>query len=271
VENWYARRYPKLAKAQRRALAAKEGKTEDELVERATFHLYCDESRHLPYDRESCFLFGLLSCPAEKVKAAHAELSDLWKAHSLPPHFESKWTKVSPGKLDFYMALVDWFFNAEGVSFRTLILPDKQRLYAALPDESRDYLYYRLYYQLLRGAIEPENRYRVFMDLKDTRGREKRKQLEQLLHQDADDDDGKIVENLQHVRSHHVRLLQVCDLLLGATGFARREQQAKESTAKRALVSAIEEKLGQSLTMDTPPGTERINLLTWHDREALLL
>ncbi|HDH04740.1 MAG TPA: DUF3800 domain-containing protein [Nitrospirae bacterium] len=271
VENWYARRYPKLAKAQRRALAAKEGKTEEELVERTTFHLYCDESRHLPYDGEPCFLLGLLSCPAEKVKAAHTELSDLWKAHSLPPHFESKWTKVSPGKLDFYKALVDWFFNAEGVSFRTLILPDKQRLYAALPDESRDYLYYRLYYQLLRGAIEPENRYRVFMDLKDTRGREKRIQLEQLLHQDADDNDGKIVENLQHVQSHHIRLLQVCDLLLGATGFARREQQANESTAKRALVSVIEEKLGQSLSIDTPPGTEKINLLTWHDREALLL
>ena len=271
VENWYARRYPKLAKAQRRALAAKQGKTEEELVERPRFHLYCDESRHLPYDGESCFLLGLLSCPAEKVKAAHAELSDLWKAHSLPPHFESKWTKVSPGKLDFYKALVDWFFNAEWVSFRALILPDKQRLYAALPAESRDYLYYRLYYQLLRGAIEPENRYRVFMDLKDTRGREKRKQLEQLLHQDADDDDGKIVENLQHVQSHHVRLLQVCDLLLGAAGFAWREQQMNESTAKRALVSAIEEKLGQFLTTDTPPGTEKINLLTWHDKEALLL
>lgn len=271
VENWYARRYPKLAKAQRRALAAKEGKTEEELVERATFHLYCDESRHLPYDGESCFLLGMLSCPAEKVKAAHTELSDLWKAHSLPPHFESKWTKVSPGKLDFYMALVDWFFKAESVSFRTLILPDKQRLYAVLPDESRDYLYYRLYYQLLRGAIEPENRYRVFMDLKDTRGREKRKQLETVLQQDADDEKGKIVENLQHVHSHDVRLLQVCDLLLGAVGFAHRGQQPNESTAKRALVFAIEEKLGQSLTIDTPPGTEKIDLLTWHDREALLL
>lgn len=271
VENWYARRYPKLAKAQRRALAAKQGKAEEELVKRPRFHLYCDESRHLPYDGESCFLLGLLSCPAEKVKAAHAELSDLWKAHSLPPHFESKWTKVSPGKLDFYKALVDWFFNAEGLTFRTLILPDKQRLYAALPAESRDYLYYRLYYQLLRGAIEPGNRYRIFMDLKDTRGREKRKQLEELLQQDADDDDGKIVENLQHIQSHHVRLLQVCDLLLGATGFARREALANESKAKRTLVSLIEERLGQPLSMDTQPGTEKINLLTWYDREALLL
>ena len=271
VENWYARRYPKLAKAQRRALAAKEDKTEEELVDRPRFHLYCDESRHLPYDGESCFLLGLLSCPAEKVKAAHAELSDLWKTHSLPPHFEAKWTKVSPGKVEFYEALVDWFFNAESVSFRALILPDKQRLYAALPPESRDYLYYRLYYQLLRGAIEPENRYRVFMDIKDTRGREKRIQLEELLHQDADDDDGKIVENLQHIQSHHVRLLQVCDLLLGAVGFARRETQANESKAKRSLVSLIEERLGQPLSMDTPPGTEKINLITWYDREALLL
>ena len=271
VGNWYTRRYPKLAKSQRRALAAKQGKAEDELVERPRFHLYCDESRHLPYDGESCFLLGLLSCPAEKVKAGHAELSALWKAHNLPPHFETKWTKVSPGKVDFYKALISWFFDFEGVSFRALILPDKQRLYAALPDESRDDLYYRLYCQLLRGAIEPENRYRVFMDLKDTRGREKRKQLEEYLRRDLDDEDGNVVENLQHIHSHHVRLLQVCDLLLGATGFARREQQADESTAKRALVSLIEERLGQPLTMDTPQGTEKINLLTWYNREALLL
>ena len=271
VENWYARRYSKLAKAQRRALAAKQGKQEDELVERTTLHVYCDESRHLPYDGESCFLLGMLSCPAEKVKPAHAELSALWKAHGLPPHFESKWTKVSPGKLDFYQALVEWLFDAEDIAFRTLILPDKQRLYAALPDDSRDFLYYRLYYQLLRGAIEPENRYRVFMDLKDTRGRQKRKELEQLLHQDADDDDGKVIQTLQHVHSHDIRLLQICDLLLGAVGFARRDAQPNESPAKRAIVSLIEDKLGQSLTLDTPPGTEKINLLTWHDQEALLL
>jgi len=271
VENWYVRRYQKLAKAQRRALAAKEGKTEEELVERTSFHLYCDESRHLPYDGESCFLLGVLSCPAEQVKAAHAELAGLWKAHGLPLHFEAKWTKVSPGKMDFYKALVDWFFNTGEISFRTLILPDKQRLYAALPDDGRDYLYYRLYYQLLRGAIEPENKYRVFMDIKDTRGREKRTQLEHLLHQDADDDDGKIVENLQLVHSHEVRLIQICDLLLGAIGFARREQPENESMAKRAIVSAIEEEIGQPLTSDTPPGTEKLNLLTWYDREALLL
>jgi type I restriction-modification system DNA methylase subunit len=271
VENWYARRYPKLAKAQRRTLAAKQGKTEIELVKRTTYHIYCDESRHLPYDREPCFLLGMLSCPAESVKDAHVELATLWKDYGLPLHFELKWTKVSPGKLDFYSAVIEWFFNTDGILFRTLILPGKQKLYAALPDESRDYLYYRLYYQLLRGAIEPENRYRIFMDLKDTRGRQKRKELEHILQEDADDTGKEVIKNLQHVHSHEIRLLQLCDLLLGAVGFANREKQPDESKAKRALVSMIEEKLGQPLTMDTPPGSEKISIITWHDREALLL
>ncbi len=252
-------------------LLAKRDKTEEELIKRSVYHLYCDESRHLPYDGESTFLLGSLRCASEKVKEAHSQLAEMWKTYGLPHHFEAKWTKVSPGKIDFYKALINWFFDFDGVTFRTIILPDKQKMYAKLSEECRDHLYYRLYYQLLRGALEPENRYRVFMDIKDTRGRQKRKELEQLLHDDADDKEGKIVQNLQHVRSHEIALLQICDLLLGAVGFARREGQSSESQAKRALVSLIEDRLDQPITMDTPPGTEKMCMITWHVQEALLI
>jgi len=269
VEDWYARRYPRLATAQRRALAAKQGKTEDQLIARTTLHLYCDESRHLPHDREPFLLLGLLACPAERARALNAELTALWKTHGQPQHFEAKWTKVSPGKLDFYRAVLEWFIAAEGVTFRCLALPDKQRLYAALPEESRDFLYYRLYYQFLRGALEPENRYRAFLDLKDTRGREKIAELKSRLAADADD--VRALQSLQHIRSHEVRLLQVTDLLLGAVGFARRPVAEKESPAKRALVKFLEDKLGHTLTADSPPGATKASIATWHDPDALLL
>lgn len=271
VEDWYARRYSKLATAQRRALASKEGKTEEQLVKRTLLHLYCDESRHLPHDREPFLLLGLLACPADRVRASHTELAALWKEHKLPQHFEAKWTKVSPGKQAFYLSVLDWFLRADGLSFRALVLPNKKRLYAALPEDSRDYLYYRLYYQLLRGAIEPENRHRVFLDLKDTRGREKIIHLTDVLRADADDPAGKAVVGLQHIRSHEVRLLQVTDLLLGAVGFARNPKAEKESPAKRAFVRSLEEHLGQPLTADTLPGAQKVALLTWHDPDALLL
>ncbi len=232
-------------------------------------NLYCDESGHLPHDREPAMLLGLLACPAELARALNTQLSALWKTHGQPPHFEAKWTKVSPGKLDFYLTILEWFIAAEGVTFRCLSLPDKQRLCAARPEKTRDLLYYQLYYQFLRSALEPENRYRVFLDLKDTRGREKIAELKKRLNTGAAD--ATAVKSLQHIRSHEVRLMQVTDLLLGAVGFARRQAAVKESPAKRALVRFLEEKLDQPLTADSPPGSTKANIATWHDPDALLL
>ncbi len=271
VEDWYARRYPRLAAAQRRTMAAKQGTTEEKLTEPTRLHLFCDESTHLPYDRAAFLLLGLVACPAEGVRTAHEELSAIWEQFKLPKHLEVKWTKVSPGRVDFYKAVLEWFFDSDNITFRALELPDKQRLYAALPAETRDALYYRLYYQLLRMAIEQENRYRVFIDLKDTRGREKISHLTGVLRADANDPYGKSVESLQHVHSHEIRLMQICDLLLGALGFARRPVAANESSAKRTLVRFIEERIGHSLTNDSPPGTEKFSIITWHDPDALLL
>jgi type I restriction-modification system DNA methylase subunit len=269
VEDWYARRYPKLAAAQRRALAVKQGKTEEQLLDRPVLHLYCDESSHLPHDREPFSLLGLLGCGSERAHEYNGAIAALWKEYNVPAQFEAKWTKVSKGALPFYQALLKWFLATEDVSFRCLVLPEKQRVYAALPEASREHLYYRLYYQFLRGAIEPENRYRIFLDLKDTRGREKIAELRRLLSTDADD--AKAVETLQHIRSHEVRLAQITDLLLGAVGFARRERSEGESPAKRALVQLLEEGLGQSLRSDSPPGSTKAVIATWHDEDALLL
>jgi hypothetical protein len=213
----------------------------------------------------------MIACPAERVRTAHEELTAIWDQFKIPKHLEVKWTKVSPGRVDFYKAVLEWFLNADNINFRALELPDKQRLYAALPPETRDALYYRLYYQLLRMAVEQENRYRVFIDLKDTRGREKIRYLTDVLRADANDPYGKSVESLQHVHSHEIRLMQVNDLLLGAVGFARRPVVANESPAKRALVRFIEERVGHSLTNDSPPGAEKFSVITWHDPDALLL
>ena len=262
VEDWYARRYPKLAAAQRKNLAAKQGKTEDQLLERTTFHLYCDESCHLPADGQPNMLLGLVSCPAERVRVLHRDLHALWQRHGLPDHFEAKWTKVSPAKLGFYSDLLDWFFGQPDLAFRCVVLENKTAAYQRLPEESQDLLYYDLYYQLLRHATEPESRYRAFLDIKDTRSREKVQALHEALKIDANDPLGDRVAQLQHVRSHEIGLLQVTDLLLGIVGYARRPRTATDSKAKRALVHAFENHAGFMLSGDSPPGTDRVQVLT---------
>jgi len=262
VEDWYARRYPKLAQAQRRALAAKQGKTEDQIAARQVCHLYCDESRHLPHDREGLMLLGLLNCPAEKTDEHHAALAALWKQHGLPLHFESKWTKVSPGRLDFYHALLEWFMAAQDISFHCLVLPDKQQVFSRVPDAKQDDIYYSLYYDLLKNSIEPGNGYRAFLDIKDTRGREKLAELRRWLQMNYPSLPEADRPTLQHVRSHEIRLLQVTDLLLGAVGYARLPEEQQHSPAKRQLVAFLEERLGQPLTASSPPGANKCQIET---------
>ncbi|MDR0535179.1 MAG: DUF3800 domain-containing protein [Puniceicoccales bacterium] len=268
VEDWYARRYPKLAKAQKENLAAKLGQTVDQLAPPRVVHLYCDESRHLPHDRESHMLLGLVSCPADKVRASHLELRDLARRHGLTDDYEMKWTHVRPGKLPFYEAVIDWFFARDYLSFRALLLPDKHEVYQRLPEDSQDIAYYRLYAQLLLAAMEPENRHRAFIDQKDTRGGHKIDEVQKMLRFARNDADGQTVQSLQQIQSHEARLLQLTDVLLGALGAARLGRTLPPP--KQALVSKIAAAIGSPLVWDTAGFSRKFAISTFHDIDSLV-
>jgi len=268
VEDWYARRYPKLAQAQRRALAAKQGKTEEQLLARPVLHLYCDESRHLPHDREPFMLLGLVSCPADKVRAYHLELRALSREHGLTDDYEMKWTHVRPGKLPFYQAVLAWFLAKDDVAFRALLLPDKAQVFQRLPEDSQDMAYYRLYSQLLRAAMEPESRYRAFLDQKDTRGGEKVRELENLMRLHTADGAEKTVLGLQQMQSHEARLLQLADVLLGAVGAAHSD--APLSAAKQTLITLLVDGIGCPLRWDTAAFSRKFATAAYRDFDSLV-
>jgi hypothetical protein len=268
VEDWYARRYPKLAKAQKEKLAAKLGQTVEQLAPPRVVHLYCDESRHLPHDRESHMLLGLVACPADQVRARHLELRDLARRHGLTDDYEMKWGHVRPGKLPFYEAVLDWFFAHDDLSFRALLLPNKHEVYQRLTEENQDVVYYRLYAQLLLGALEPEKRYRTFIDQKDTCGGKKIEEVQAMLRHARDDADGQTIQSLQQIQSHEARLLQLADVLLGALGAARLGRELPAT--KQALVNRISDRLGSPLAWDTAGFSRKFAVSTYHDFDSLV-
>lgn len=268
VEDWFARRYPTLAQAQRRAIAAQQGKKEEDLIVRPLLHLYCDESRHLRHDGAPFMLLGLVSCPANKVRSYHLELRALCREHGLTDDYEMKWTHVRPGKLPFYQAVLAWFLSKEDVNFRALLLPDKAKVFDRLPEDSQDLAYYRLYSQLLRNTMNPEGSYRVFLDKKDTRGGEKVRELENLMRRHTDDSDGKTVLGLQQMQSHEARLLQLADVLLGAIGAAHSD--ASLPPAKQQLVTQLADAIGCPLSWDTAAFSRKFSTSTYRDFDSLV-
>jgi hypothetical protein len=93
-----------------------------------TFNIYCDESCHLENDHHSAMILGAVWCPVEKVREISDRLREIKLRHNLKKDFEIKWTKVSPAKQQFYLDIIDYFFDDDDLHFRVLIIPDKSKL-----------------------------------------------------------------------------------------------------------------------------------------------
>jgi hypothetical protein len=224
-------------------------------------HVYCDESCHLENDQARAMVLGAVWCPASHRAMLARKVKALKQAHGLAPGFEIKWVKVSPSGLNFYRALLDLFFDEPLLHFRGLVVPDKAALDHGRFAQNHDVFYYKMWYLLLNRLITPEERYRIFIDIKDTRGQAKIAKLHEVLCNSNCDFDRSVIQSIELVHSHDLPLLQLVDLLIGALGFAHRGLQ--ESPAKLALVTHLRHRSGLSLERSSLLRAEKFNLFVW--------
>jgi hypothetical protein len=231
-----------------------------------SYNIYCDESCHLEHDQQTAMVLGALWCPSAKVRECNVAIRDIKARYGLSKEFEIKWTKVSPAKLDFYRALIDFFFDNQHLHFRALIVPDKTKLDHTAHHQSHDDWYYKMYFDLLKVILAPGSTYRIFLDIKDTRSAGKVAKLHEVLTNSMYDFSRSIVHNLQNVHSHEIELLQLCDLLIGAVSYVNRGLAG--SPAKQELVRRMRERSGYKLTWTTLLKEEKVNLFRWKARIA---
>ena len=223
-------------------------------------NIYCDESSHLENDHHPVMVLGAIWCPAEKTREISEEIRKIKQKHGLSTHFEIKWTKVSPAKIKFYLDLVSYFFEKEDLHMRALVA-DKNGLRHENFNQDHDTWYYKMYFDMLKIIFSPYDNYRIYLDIKDTRGGEKVHKLHEVLCNSIYDFSQDIIERIQIVRSHEVEILQLTDLFIGAIAAVNRETM--ESRAKAALIDGIREKSGYSLTKTTLYRELKFNLFYW--------
>ncbi len=165
-------------------------------------NIYCDESGHLPNDRLPVMVLGAVWCPAEKAREIAVRLREIKAHHGCPPGFEVKWSKVSPAGQRLYLDLVDYFFDDDDLHARALIVPDKGLLDHARFGQDHDTWYYKMYFEMLNVLLAPTGRYRIYLDIKDTRSARKVAKLHEVLANNIYDFRREIVERVQTVRSH---------------------------------------------------------------------
>lgn len=230
------------------------------------FNIYCDESCHLEHDGQSAMVLGALWCPLDKTREIAVRIREIKRKHAVAPAFEVKWTKVSPGKKQLYLDLLDYFFDDDDLHFRGLVVPDKTKLnHAAFPGQDHDAWYYKMYFDMLKVILSPKGRYRIYLDIKDTRGAEKVKKLHDVLCNNLYDFSREIVERVQLVHSHEIEQLQLADLLIGAVSYMNRGLHS--NAGKQALVDRMRQRSGYSLTKTTLLREDKVNLFRWQAQE----
>lgn len=232
------------------------------------YNLYIDESCHLEHDRMPVMCIGYTKINAENYPAIKEQIKHLKLQHKSPT--EIKWNNVSASRLPLYKALVDYFFEAE-IYFRCILVKYKGKLdHEQFNQGDHNNFYYKLIYFLLQSATNPPaNEYKVFLDIKDTRGKERLIKIEEVLYNKYNGNSP--FKEFQHIHSNENVLLQLTDLFIGAITFKARglEKKANANKAKVELVQYIETKSGYSLDEGTEPWENKFNLFDHQPKQSL--
>ena len=229
------------------------------------YNIYCDESCHLENDRQQVMILGAVWCPLEKVRGISVHIREIKQKHRMKPNFEIKWSKVSPAKSAFYLDLMDYFFDDDDLHFRALIVPDKSKLQHDAFKQSHDEFYFKMYFDMLKIIFKPKARYRIYLDIKDTRSATKVAKLYDVLCNNIYDFSFEIIERVQTVRSHEVEILQLTDLLTGTISYVNRGLSG--NGGKEALVDRMRKRSGYKLINTTLLREDKVNLFRWQALE----
>lgn len=230
------------------------------------YNLYVDESCHLEHDLSNVMTVGYIKVPAEDVPKMKNEIKAIKRNHGIL--HELKWNTVSNTKGALYKELIDYFFE-KPLQFRCLLIKNKDRLQHQVFNEGRHDIYYdkMIFYLLANQWLNnTSDNYKVFLDIKDTRGREKLKMLDEIFQ-------NKFHGNspykwFQHIRSFDSQFIQLADIFIGAITYKSRELIKVEGANKTKieLVQYLEQKSGYDLDSGTAPWESKFNIFDHQPR-----
>jgi len=232
------------------------------------YNVYCDESCHLEHDGINVMVLGAVWCPHENVKEIYDRIRQIKIRNGVSAHAEMKWTKISPAKVQLYADIINYFFDEADLHFRGLLIPDKGQLDHERFNQTHDLWYHKMYFEMLKAILSPNDSYEIYIDIKDTQTNRKVQKLREVCSNSMYDFSSRTIKKMQPVRSDEVQIMQIVDILVGALGYNNRRfpEGHQKSPAKMELISLIKKRSGYSLDKSTLLREDKLNLFFWDAR-----
>lgn len=226
------------------------------------FNIYIDESCHLEHDKSEVMCIGYTKINHEDYLDVKQAIKEIKLKHKSPT--EIKWNKLSMSRWELYKDLIDYFF-ASSIEFRSVLIKNKKNLAPERYNrEDKNSFYYQTLKQLINNKFFNDgDLYRVFLDVKDTRGKSRIKLLKEELAQKHKDNSPFIY--FQHLHSNENEFLQLTDLFIGAICFKARKEYEKENASliKQKVIDYLEVCSGYLLDDGTEPWETKFFIDDW--------
>lgn len=220
------------------------------------FEIYCDESCFEALTKKDAHPFvgiGGIWLPANKRTEIKESLSGILKKYKINQEF--KWNKVSPYYLNFYKEIIDYFFSADYVRFRVIIIESVKVDNIQFNKSDNELSFYKFYYQLIHHWILDFNHYNIFLDYKLNRNKGRLNELERVLQ------NANLTSKIgfvQGVPSHESLGIQLADLLTGVV--TAKFNGNNTSKAKIGLIKYIEDTYLRKPISPTNKAEEKLNV-----------
>lgn len=225
------------------------------------YKIFCDESLHLLSDSSNLMVNGALKIREDKVVEANKYIKYLRHKHNY--HNELKWTKLISKQEMFYLSLIDYFFDSGFMNFKATLVVNKSNADHDKYGRTHDEFYYVVYYYTLRPLLSCDDGFKIYFDYKDTLGAERVSKLKQVIENSSL---GSPMFNI--IKSHESQLIQLCDLFIGAIGYANRQDIEKNSQIKNKIVNYLNNKIkaqgyNEGDILGTKPWADKFNVFRW--------
>lgn len=221
------------------------------------YDLFVDESCHLEHDNIPIMCIGYIKVPRMAYENLSQKLKKIKEKYGIEN--EIKWSKFSKIRMPLYKEFVDFFFE-NPMEFRCVLVKYKERLnHKDFNNGSHDNFYYKMTYYLLRPN-PPKVDYRVFLDIKDTRGRDRLRKIKEVFDNYHKGESPFV--KFQHLRSHENIFFELTDLFIGSIAYKSRlaKGELPENKYKQEFIAYLEDKSGFTLDEGTMPWETKFNI-----------
>jgi hypothetical protein len=220
--------------------------------------IYCDESGPEALVDKNAHKYagiGSIRMPFAFRKEFKYEMNKFKQKHGV--NSELKWKKLSPKYYDLYKEIIDFFFISDMLKFRVILLKSEDLNHSIFNCSDAELGFYKFYYEMLKHKLFEFNHYKIFLDYKENRDKERLNVLQKCLSRI----DNINIEIVQALESYQSLGIQLADILTGLVT-SKFNAEISPDSVKLKLIKYIEEKYLEAEIKPTDKEEDKFNIFS---------